>query len=74
MGSDEEMNKDIMKELGFGEGVEAVEAGLCPSCKKPVTEADFRDALSAKEFYISGFCQQCHDSVFGKPKKKARRK
>lgn len=26
----------------------------------------FRDELSAKEYYISGMCQDCQDSVFGK--------
>jgi hypothetical protein len=25
----------------------------------------FRDKLSAKEYYISGMCQACQDSVFG---------
>lgn len=25
----------------------------------------FRDELSAKEYYISGMCQSCQDSVFG---------
>ena len=27
--------------------------------------AEFRDELSAKEYRISGLCQQCQDSVFG---------
>jgi hypothetical protein len=26
---------------------------------------DFKDALSEKEFQISGMCQNCQDSVFG---------
>lgn len=26
----------------------------------------FRDELSAREYYISGMCQDCQDSVFGK--------
>lgn len=25
----------------------------------------FRDELSAREYYISGMCQDCQDSVFG---------
>ena len=25
----------------------------------------FRDELSAREYYISGMCQHCQDSVFG---------
>lgn len=28
--------------------------------------SDFRDALSAKEYRISGLCQGCQDSVFGR--------
>jgi len=38
--------------------------GLCPTCGKPVVEP-FRNALSLKEFTISGMCQACQDSVFG---------
>lgn len=54
----------------------------CPTCGKPGTEVPkddhahnvagdflwfmFRDELSAKEYYISGMCQACQDSVFGK--------
>ena len=32
-------------------------------CGKPVN--GFRDPLSAREFAISGLCQECQDSVFG---------
>lgn len=32
-------------------------------CGGPATE--FRDALSAKEYRISGLCQTCQDGVFG---------
>ncbi len=35
----------------------------CSSCKKPATE--FKDALSRKEYTISGLCQVCQDKVFG---------
>ena len=34
----------------------------CPTCGKPITL--FRDALSLKEYHISGMCQECQDSVF----------
>ena len=47
------MNKDIMKELGFGETVEAVEAGLCPSCKKPVTEKESSNEIMIMEQKIT---------------------
>lgn len=32
-------------------------------CGKPIT--GFRDELSRKEYGISGFCQDCQDSIFG---------
>ena len=48
-----------------------VEAGLkaignCPICIKPINGEDFRNDISRKEFGISGMCQKCQDSVFGK--------
>lgn len=36
---------------------------VCVSCGQQATE--FRDALSRKEYRISGLCQECQDSVFG---------
>jgi hypothetical protein len=42
----------------------AIEANKCPSCKKPIGE--FRDNLSKKEYLISGLCQECQDSIWGK--------
>lgn len=41
------------------------EIGLCPFCNKPVNQEDFRDALSRREFEISGLCQKCQDKFFG---------
>jgi hypothetical protein len=32
-------------------------------CGEPATE--FRDALSEREFRISGLCQKCQDRLFG---------
>lgn len=37
----------------------------CNLCGKPVDPAIF-DSLSLKEFGISGMCQQCQDTTFGK--------
>lgn len=36
---------------------------ICAWCGKPAPE--FRDALSAREFRISGLCQTCQDEAFG---------
>ena len=44
-------------------GHNALSAGCCPTCSREIGE--FRDALSKKEFSISGMCQSCQDSVFG---------
>lgn len=41
----------------------AIKADVCVLCKKPATK--FRDALSRKEYAISGMCQDCQDKVFG---------
>jgi hypothetical protein len=35
----------------------------CPLCKNPIGK--FRDALSQKEYQISGMCQVCQDSIWG---------
>lgn len=46
----------------------SIEGNLCVrepfGCGKPIT--GFRDELSAKEYTISGLCQACQDSVFGR--------
>ena len=35
---------------------------ICVFCHKQIT--GFRDALSAKEYGISGICQECQNDVF----------
>lgn len=56
------MNREIMKQAGFGAELEAIDKGLCPMCHGKVGK--FRDDLSRKEFGISGMCQKCQDSIF----------
>ena len=41
----------------------SITQNVCVWCGKPATE--FRDKLSAKEYTISGFCQDCQDKTFG---------
>lgn len=36
----------------------------CPFCGKEVSEDSFRDALSLREYQISGLCQECQDDFF----------
>tara|TARA_Y100000310_G_scaffold69211_1_gene64671 strand:- start:5708 stop:5920 length:213 start_codon:yes stop_codon:yes gene_type:complete len=43
--------------------VECVGNYTCATCGGPANI--FRDALSSKEFGISGMCQDCQDKVFG---------
>lgn len=59
------MNQDIMRQAGMGKFVDAVNAGKCPWCgSTKLSRTDFKDALSFKEFGISGLCQKCIDSFF----------
>ena len=59
------MNKDILKKMGFGKEVKAVEEKKCPFCVQPIKMEDFKDKRSKKEYTISGICQKCQDSFFG---------
>jgi len=38
---------------------------LCNFCNGPACQ--FTDAISEKEYHISGICQKCQDAVFGPP-------
>ena len=44
---------------------DAIDHSKCPLCKSPIDKTKFKDNLSLKEYYISGMCQNCMDSVFG---------
>lgn len=60
------MNKEIMKQMGFGKQVELVEQHKCPFCETEIHgREDFKDDLSFKEYKISGLCQKCQDKMFG---------
>lgn len=58
------MNEEIIKRM-FPEILAKIKGGKCPTCGEPINIADFKDALSIKEFNISKMCQKCQDSVFG---------
>jgi prepilin signal peptidase PulO-like enzyme (type II secretory pathway) len=58
------MNKEIMKLAGFEKEVEMVEDGLCPFCGNVIDITEFHDALSYKEFKISGLCFNCQREIF----------
>lgn len=46
----------------FPHYVDLIANGCCVGCKKVITP--FRDAISRKEYSISGLCQDCQDGVF----------
>ena len=60
--------KNMMRSLGFNKQIDRVEAGLCAFCAKPVKDEDFEDALSRKEYAISGIGQCCQAAAFSPPK------
>lgn len=44
----------------------SIKTNRCVFCKKSIDpDTEFRDALSRKEFTISGICQKCQDATFG---------
>ena len=53
--------KSFIEEV-FPGTAEAIDKRNCPLCKKPIT--GFKNALSQKEYLISGMCQECQDSIF----------
>ncbi len=57
------MNKEIMKAI-FPEKMKLIDQGRCPDCTEKVLAGSFKDALSEKEFQISGLCQKCQDEIF----------
>ena len=58
------MNEEIMKATGFEKEVKRIQQNLCPFCREKIRMNSFRDALSVKEYQISGLCQQCQDDFF----------
>lgn len=51
----------------FPEQERNVRLGLCASCGCNPSIQGFEDALSRKEFEISGLCQKCQNEVFTEP-------
>lgn len=54
-----------LKAILFPAEVARYKQGRCPFCGR--IPGDFKDALSKREFEISGLCQQCQDDTFGPP-------
>ena len=67
MAKSPEMHKfldDFGKKVFGRSHSEAQQKAICVSCGKDATI--FRNELSVKEYSLSGLCQECQDSVFGK--------
>ena len=62
LGDQKEKN---LKSVGFDKELTRVKMNLCPFCGQPIKMEDFKDALSRKEYTISGICQKCQDNFFG---------
>jgi hypothetical protein len=64
MAAKDRWSAQLGAEMAFGqEGVNRLNAGNCPCCGPE--NKTFRDALSRKEYEISGLCQVCQDKTFG---------
>ena len=50
------------QEKVFPGTAKAIEDKVCVFCRKPIS--GFTDALSEKEYEISGMCQECQDGFF----------
>jgi len=61
--ADAKLVRKVLKE--YKEEMKAVDHGDCPLCGEKVLD-EFRDALSKREYEISGMCQSCQDDVFGR--------
>ena len=63
--------ENFLEELSKGLGTQgsstprsvAFENSSCVSCPGPATK--FRDAVSVKEYSLSGMCQCCQDRIWG---------
>lgn len=54
--------EDLLTAITGKNRVLAVRYNRCMTCHNP--DMNFRDALSVKEYTISGMCQRCQDEVF----------
>ena len=59
-----DLSDTTVKKFKMEKFVERAAAKKCPFCGQDVDETSFRDALSLKEFNISGLCQGCQDDFF----------
>jgi hypothetical protein len=61
MSEKSEAMKNVIESI-FPGTKEALANKKCPMCYKPI--GIFKDALSEREYEISGLCQDCQDDIF----------
>lgn len=54
--------RSMMADLVGADTEDRIRRNVCALCGKPAT--NFTDAISAREFSISGMCQKCQDGFF----------
>lgn len=54
---------DLLTAITGKDRGDSIRNNICTTCSRSAEQ--FKDALSAKEYTISGMCQACQDSVFG---------
>lgn len=59
------MNNNLLRKAGFGDRIDKYEQGNCTVCNKIIhPNTEYRDAISLKEYTITGLCQTCQDEYF----------
>lgn len=59
----EDLNESMGQQLYKASPAECKAMGICIDCKEPAIPNCYSDA-GRKEFYISGLCERCFDSLF----------
>lgn len=62
-----DISKPVFQHPDFKTEAILTQIGMCPMCTQPIHEEDFTDALSKREYTISGMCQKCQDEMFSDP-------
>lgn len=58
--------KDKFSKMAFGRTLsDSQKKEICVFCGASCKPEDFKDALSVKEYQITGICQKCQDKTFG---------
>ena len=59
----------LLSELAGKDRLATMSRGGCMTCDRAdeITAEDFRDALSVREYRISGMCQECQNQIFDAP-------